>query len=157
MRATWALVVQGTRDGGALHRANVLAVHDAAKHVDGGWKMGGVACAGRASRATLGVVSRWGPAAAARSMGGVMRTGCATPQPFVARRLGAAACCCCATTCDDVRHEVRSWLARWALVARAAAVIFVVAAPPAGRRSGDVKTAGLISSRVWFEPVPGSP
>ncbi|KZV13754.1 eukaryotic translation initiation factor 3a [Dorcoceras hygrometricum] len=41
-------------------------------------------------------------------------------------------------------------------VARGAA-IFVVVAPPAGRRSGDVMTAGLNSSRVWFGPVPGSP
>ncbi|KZT75475.1 hypothetical protein F511_47499 [Dorcoceras hygrometricum] len=32
-----------------------------------------------------------------------------------------------------------------------------VVAPPAGRRSGDVVTAGLILSRVWFGPVPGSP
>ncbi|KZV52758.1 hypothetical protein F511_42640 [Dorcoceras hygrometricum] len=38
--------------------------------------------------------------------------------------------------------------------------IFRVAAagrPPLRRVSGDVVTAGLISSRVWFGPVPGSP
>ncbi|KZT76191.1 hypothetical protein F511_46783 [Dorcoceras hygrometricum] len=29
--------------------------------------------------------------------------------------------------------------------------------PPLRRRSGDVVTAGLITSRVWFGPVPGSP
>ncbi|KZV42577.1 hypothetical protein F511_35704 [Dorcoceras hygrometricum] len=29
--------------------------------------------------------------------------------------------------------------------------------PPAGCRSGDVVTAGMISSRVWIGPVPGSP
>ncbi|KZV06733.1 hypothetical protein F511_45785 [Dorcoceras hygrometricum] len=29
--------------------------------------------------------------------------------------------------------------------------------PPLRRCSGDVVTAGLISSRVWFGPVPGSP
>ncbi|KZV07055.1 plant synaptotagmin [Dorcoceras hygrometricum] len=29
--------------------------------------------------------------------------------------------------------------------------------PPLWRVSGDVVTAGLISSRVWFGPVPGSP
>ncbi|KZV23033.1 Zinc finger, RING/FYVE/PHD-type domain containing protein [Dorcoceras hygrometricum] len=29
--------------------------------------------------------------------------------------------------------------------------------PPLRRVSGDVVTAGLISSRVWFGPVPGSP
>ncbi|KZT76891.1 putative carboxylesterase 12 [Dorcoceras hygrometricum] len=29
--------------------------------------------------------------------------------------------------------------------------------PPLRRCSGDVVTAGLNSSRVWFEPVPGSP
>ncbi|KZV06639.1 hypothetical protein F511_45879 [Dorcoceras hygrometricum] len=37
---------------------------------------------------------------------------------------------------------------------------FVAAAagrPPLRRRSGDVVTAGLNSSRVWFGPVPGSP
>ncbi|KZT76928.1 hypothetical protein F511_46046 [Dorcoceras hygrometricum] len=37
---------------------------------------------------------------------------------------------------------------------------FVVAAagrPPLRRCSADVVTAGLISSRVWFGPVPGSP
>ncbi|KZT75510.1 hypothetical protein F511_47465 [Dorcoceras hygrometricum] len=39
----------------------------------------------------------------------------------------------------------------------AAAATFVVVAPPAGRRSRDVVTAGLISSRFWFGPVPGSP
>ncbi|KZV18696.1 hypothetical protein F511_14206 [Dorcoceras hygrometricum] len=39
----------------------------------------------------------------------------------------------------------------------AAAAIFVVVAPPLRRVSGDVVTAGLISSRVWFGPVPGSP
>ncbi|KZV30680.1 hypothetical protein F511_41838 [Dorcoceras hygrometricum] len=42
--------------------------------------------------------------------------------------------------------------------------MFVVAPPPPAaapamlrRVSGDVVTAGLISSRVWFGPVPGSP
>ncbi|KZV57271.1 hypothetical protein F511_33062 [Dorcoceras hygrometricum] len=58
---------------------------------------------------------------------------------------------------DDGRHEVR----RWALVARAAAVRFYGGGgggrPPLRRSSGDVVTAGLISSRVWFGPVPGSP
>ncbi|KZT76473.1 hypothetical protein F511_46503 [Dorcoceras hygrometricum] len=43
----------------------------------------------------------------------------------------------------------------------AAAIFVVVAPPPAGlplrRVSSDVVTAGLISSRVWFGPVPGSP
>ncbi|KZV28985.1 hypothetical protein F511_44194 [Dorcoceras hygrometricum] len=34
---------------------------------------------------------------------------------------------------------------------------FFVWRSPAGRRSGDVVTAGLNSSRVWFGPVPGSP
>ncbi|KZV54287.1 hypothetical protein F511_22839 [Dorcoceras hygrometricum] len=36
---------------------------------------------------------------------------------------------------------------------------FVAAAgrPPLRRVSGDVVTAGLVSSRVWFGPVPGSP
>ncbi|KZV06702.1 hypothetical protein F511_45817 [Dorcoceras hygrometricum] len=29
--------------------------------------------------------------------------------------------------------------------------------PPLRRSSGDVVTAGIISSRVWFGPVPGSP
>ncbi|KZT75608.1 hypothetical protein F511_47368 [Dorcoceras hygrometricum] len=29
--------------------------------------------------------------------------------------------------------------------------------PPLRRVSGDVVTAGLNSSRVWFRPVPGSP
>ncbi|KZV06806.1 hypothetical protein F511_45710 [Dorcoceras hygrometricum] len=29
--------------------------------------------------------------------------------------------------------------------------------PPLRRVSGDVVAAGLISSRVWFGPVPGSP
>ncbi|KZT76291.1 F-box/LRR-repeat protein 3 [Dorcoceras hygrometricum] len=29
--------------------------------------------------------------------------------------------------------------------------------PPLRRVSGDVVTAGLISSRVWFGPIPGSP
>ncbi|KZT75581.1 hypothetical protein F511_47393 [Dorcoceras hygrometricum] len=29
--------------------------------------------------------------------------------------------------------------------------------PPLRRVSGDVVTAGLTSSRVWFGPVPGSP
>ncbi|KZT76107.1 hypothetical protein F511_46868 [Dorcoceras hygrometricum] len=29
--------------------------------------------------------------------------------------------------------------------------------PPLRRCSGDVVTAGLISFRVWFGPVPGSP
>ncbi|KZV52490.1 BTB/POZ domain-containing protein-like [Dorcoceras hygrometricum] len=49
--------------------------------------------------------------------------------------------------------------------ARAAAAFFVVAAPPSPAVapppfwlvSGDVVTAGLNSSRVWFGPVPGSP
>ncbi|KZV06876.1 DNA-directed RNA polymerase 2, chloroplastic/mitochondrial [Dorcoceras hygrometricum] len=49
--------------------------------------------------------------------------------------------------------------------ARAAAAFFMVATPPSPaaappplrRVSGDVVTAGLNSSRVWFGPVPGSP
>ncbi|KZV32774.1 hypothetical protein F511_26975 [Dorcoceras hygrometricum] len=42
-------------------------------------------------------------------------------------------------------------------VVRRRAKIFRWQRPPAGRRSGDVVTADLISSRVWFGPVPGSP
>ncbi|KZT76344.1 hypothetical protein F511_46629 [Dorcoceras hygrometricum] len=41
--------------------------------------------------------------------------------------------------------------------ASCAAVRFFVWRPPAGRRSGDVVTAGLNSFRVWFGPVLGSP
>ncbi|KZV06888.1 hypothetical protein F511_45630 [Dorcoceras hygrometricum] len=90
---------------------------------------------------------------------------------------------CCATTCDDGRdvaragrtlavrtpHEKRPNEAL--LVERDAphdgtrlhralsrpCVIFRCWPPPAGRRSEDVVTAGLNSSRVWFGPVPGSP
>ncbi|KZV44855.1 hypothetical protein F511_17032 [Dorcoceras hygrometricum] len=32
-----------------------------------------------------------------------------------------------------------------------------VGRPPLRRSSGDIVTAGLNSSRVWFGPVPGSP
>ncbi|KZV13646.1 hypothetical protein F511_45190 [Dorcoceras hygrometricum] len=52
---------------------------------------------------------------------------------------------------DDARG--RAWLLH-------RHAFFVVAAadrPPLRRVSGDVVTAGLISSRVWFGPVPGSP
>ncbi|KZV27995.1 hypothetical protein F511_27321 [Dorcoceras hygrometricum] len=52
--------------------------------------------------------------------------------------------------------------ARWGTIApRLSRAKFMVAAaagrPPLRRVSGDVVTAGLISSRVWFGPVPGSP
>ncbi|KZT76953.1 hypothetical protein F511_46024 [Dorcoceras hygrometricum] len=66
----------------------------------------------RAGRALLGCVDigrswRYVGRPAPRLMGGVMRTGCATSRPLVARWLGAAARWCYAPTCDDGQHEVR--------------------------------------------------
>ncbi|KZT75323.1 hypothetical protein F511_47653 [Dorcoceras hygrometricum] len=61
-----------------------------------------------------------------------------------------------ARTCCASFTPLRGAVAR-GVRAAAAAAIFVVVAPPAGCRSGDVVTAGLNSSRVWFGPVPGSP
>ncbi|KZV30257.1 hypothetical protein F511_05537 [Dorcoceras hygrometricum] len=43
------------------------------------------------------------------------------------------------------------------LVAREILLGGAAGRPPLRRVSGDVVTAGLISSRVWFGPVPGSP
>ncbi|KZV32018.1 hypothetical protein F511_16592 [Dorcoceras hygrometricum] len=104
---------------------------------------------------------------AARLMGGVMRTGCAISRPLVPRWLGAAARCWCprrATMADAGRtlavrraDEARTrwpdddaWRRRlvercWSRTraARATSCVcrrefsFVVAPPPAGRRSGD--------------------
>ncbi|KZT76586.1 hypothetical protein F511_46388 [Dorcoceras hygrometricum] len=51
-----------------------------------------------------------------------------------------------------LRAAVRGVLARDFVGGGAA-----VGRPPLRRISGDVVTAGLISSRVWFGPVPGSP
>ncbi|KZT76969.1 hypothetical protein F511_46005 [Dorcoceras hygrometricum] len=61
----------------------------------------------------------------------------------------------------DGRAVARGRASRLAWVVHAAAANFVVAAAacrsPLRRVSGDIVTAGLISSRVWFGPVPGSP
>ncbi|KZT76910.1 hypothetical protein F511_46065 [Dorcoceras hygrometricum] len=100
----------------------------------------------RAVRALLGCVDigrswRFVGRPAPRLMGGVMRTGCATSRPLVARWLGAAARWCYAPTCNDGQHEVRRCLARWALVARATAANFSCGGgAAAGRRSGDAPT-----------------
>ncbi|KZV15601.1 hypothetical protein F511_38848 [Dorcoceras hygrometricum] len=69
---------------------------------------------------------------------------------------------------QPVAREVGRWLAagRWLAVGRwlraAAAASFFLwwrrrCRPPLRRVSSDVMTVGLISSRVWFGPVPGSP
>ncbi|KZT75478.1 hypothetical protein F511_47497 [Dorcoceras hygrometricum] len=54
----------------------------------------------------------------------------------------------------EIVHDVASRLARRCARCRR---VFVVAPPPLRRVSGDVVTVGLNSSRVWFNPVPGSP
>ncbi|KZV07076.1 hypothetical protein F511_45441 [Dorcoceras hygrometricum] len=62
--------------------------------------------------------------------------------------------------CDGrrpLRHDARAGCALVVSACALAARENLEVAPPAGRRSGDVATAGLISSRVWFGPVPGSP
>ncbi|KZV14251.1 hypothetical protein F511_43760 [Dorcoceras hygrometricum] len=122
------------------------------------------------------------PKLRAAGCGGVARWSRFMPM-LHARRWPIASAACCATTCDDGRtkRRCRSTLeARWARdgfarfahgfaspwrgVSHAVAVRFVgggrrpAIAPAMLRRvSGDVVTAGLISSRVWFGPVPGSP
>ncbi|KZT76176.1 metal tolerance protein 2 [Dorcoceras hygrometricum] len=71
---------------------------------------------------------------------------------------------------DEASQGVARWLGvvvrRWrAIVAgrarRCAARFFLMAAAagrsPLRRCSDDIVTAGVISSRVWFGPVPGSP
>ncbi|KZV13517.1 hypothetical protein F511_45320 [Dorcoceras hygrometricum] len=91
----------------------------------------------------------------------------------------------CATMVDDERRWKRCWptrrrsplralgagcalaagcardALRWWSMPYCAALNFVAVAaagrPPLRRISGDVVTAGLSSSRVWFGPVPGSP
>ncbi|KZT76285.1 Cyclin-like F-box domain containing protein [Dorcoceras hygrometricum] len=56
----------------------------------------------------------------------------------------------CAAQCPAMRDCA-------ALVARKNRGGCAAGRPPLRRCSGDVVTAGLISSRVWFGPVPGSP
>ncbi|KZV40597.1 hypothetical protein F511_11406 [Dorcoceras hygrometricum] len=81
--------------------------------------------------------------------GGWMMISCAWRRPLATGRdsLGAAVG---AAVCRARRD-----------VSRAAAMRFscgaIAGRPPLLRVSGDVVTAGLISSRVWFGPVPGSP
>ncbi|KZV43245.1 hypothetical protein F511_09831 [Dorcoceras hygrometricum] len=70
------------------------------------------------------------------------------------RRLASAAGRACAP------HDGTRWPrdARLRRACRAQNHGGAVAGPPPLRRvSGDVVTAGLFSSRVWFGPVPGSP
>ncbi|KZT76510.1 hypothetical protein F511_46464 [Dorcoceras hygrometricum] len=63
----------------------------------------------------------------------------------------------------DLRHHWRTLAARCAIAPRLSRVKFRGGRRPAAaqtmlrRISGDVVTAGLNSSRVWFGPVPGSP
>ncbi|KZT75245.1 hypothetical protein F511_47730 [Dorcoceras hygrometricum] len=58
-------------------------------------------------------------------------------------------------------RDLRTSLRRFGAASRTLSplVLLVAAAgrPPLRRVSDDVVTAGLISSRVWFGPVPGSP
>ncbi|KZT76175.1 phosphatidylinositol 4-phosphate 5-kinase 6-like [Dorcoceras hygrometricum] len=68
---------------------------------------------------------------------------CAAPTPPAACRLCDAGSLMCARP----RARVRS----------CGALDFSWRRPPLRRRSGDVVTAGLNSSRVLFGPVPGSP
>ncbi|KZT76756.1 hypothetical protein F511_46219 [Dorcoceras hygrometricum] len=65
---------------------------------------------------------------------------------------------CAHNGCARFAHDVAS---PWRGVSHDVAARFVDGAaadrPPLRRVSGDVVTAGLNSSRVWFGPVPGSP
>ncbi|KZV06634.1 MATE efflux family protein isoform 1 [Dorcoceras hygrometricum] len=70
-------------------------------------------------------------------------------RPMHAAGLCAKRCALVAAVRRSMAHDARDCAAIVALNSRWR--------PPAGRRSGDVVTAGLISSRVWFGPVPGSP
>ncbi|KZT75736.1 hypothetical protein F511_47238 [Dorcoceras hygrometricum] len=65
----------------------------------------------------------------------------------MAARVAQEARCCCATIGDVHAAAACSFLRGGAAAGR----------PPLRRVSGDVVTAGLNSSRVWFGPVPGSP
>ncbi|KZV06913.1 eukaryotic translation initiation factor 3 subunit A-like [Dorcoceras hygrometricum] len=107
-----------------------------------------IACAGRTlavhpPREAADSLRRWAPPAAASWM----RAGRRFP-PLGARwrRLPAERCGAL------VAHDARALLCRRAKFVAAAA-----GRPPLRRRSDDVVTAGLSSSRVWFGPVPGSP
>ncbi|KZV16909.1 hypothetical protein F511_23908 [Dorcoceras hygrometricum] len=78
---------------------------------------------------------------------------------------GAAARTCTPDAQPDLVHllrELRTGCARCTPLARRCACAVAIfrgggRSPPAGRLSGDVATAGLNYSRVWFGPVPGSP
>ncbi|KZV06620.1 hypothetical protein F511_45898 [Dorcoceras hygrometricum] len=86
---------------------------------------------------------------------------CRTSPPALHRE------CCAHVDCATLAvHGARRWKSLGARArrdgARAAAASFSwwrrrLRRPPLRRVSGDVVTAGLISSRVWFGPVPGSP
>ncbi|KZV24464.1 hypothetical protein F511_19095 [Dorcoceras hygrometricum] len=100
-----------------------------------------VARLGRAGRAPL--AARW-----------PMFDACWRYGTTVGGRSAAAGRRCCALAAQASRRWLRALACG---VARCRRVFVVGAPPPARRRSGDIVTAGLISSRVWFGPVPGSP
>ncbi|KZV06772.1 hypothetical protein F511_45746 [Dorcoceras hygrometricum] len=76
-----------------------------------------------------------------------LRDGCPVVVRYVAHG--------CATGCRNHWSDVD---ARWAGRARCRRKFCGGGGrPPLRRVSGDVVTAGLITSRVWFGPVPGSP
>ncbi|KZV40594.1 hypothetical protein F511_09351 [Dorcoceras hygrometricum] len=95
--------------------------------------------------------------------------------PLVARRLRAWQPDHCAAmpllfrkAAQSLRYmSTTACATRWRIVCHAphalrrACGLYVVVAtagrPPLRRVSGDIVTVGLISSRVWFGPVPGSP
>ncbi|KZV17491.1 hypothetical protein F511_10878 [Dorcoceras hygrometricum] len=132
--------------------------------------------AGRTTRA------RWSGdcATAGRDMHAASRR-CCESWPDIVARAGRASCAMLAETLRDGGGATARCAGRWrallgigrwsngvrhtmAHVGRAmrdcAALVarkILAAAPPAGRRSGDVMTAGLNSSRVCFGPFPGSP
>ncbi|KZV51319.1 hypothetical protein F511_07510 [Dorcoceras hygrometricum] len=115
---------------------------------------------GRARRAPRSLLSRASAALVAhvgRSLAAPWRTVCTTSRKEAALSSATGR----GSLADRCRCLDAPLGRRCASLARrcacAALIFFVVAPPPAGRRSGDVVTAGLISSRVWFGPVPGSP
>ncbi|KZV06959.1 hypothetical protein F511_45559 [Dorcoceras hygrometricum] len=91
------------------------------------------------------------------AMGGAWPRGCCT----LADRWSSAGRTKWSTMGSAGRGDARRWMrARLHGDARGLAPACALAARVNSRwrrRSGDVMTAGLISSRVWFGPVPGSP
>ncbi|KZV35901.1 hypothetical protein F511_34343 [Dorcoceras hygrometricum] len=85
---------------------------------------------------------------------------CGAGRAPVAREVAVCSAAAGRTLVDGCARFAHGVASPWRGVSHAVAESFVVAArgrPPLRRVSGDVVTAGLISSRLWFGPVPSSP